>query len=124
LLVEIGTEFHILPAAFVMLVTSETVMEELTKYAVPVSVLLTFTEPELPFVWVVTVAVGADVSIVIDALVTVALGFHLLPALSEMMFLITGYKLKSAFPVTPIEIVPSEVHTTVNVIEVPAVAFG
>jgi hypothetical protein len=39
LIVEIGTEFHILSAAFVMLVTSETVMEELTKYAVPVSVL-------------------------------------------------------------------------------------
>ena len=39
LIVEIGTEFHILSAAFVMLVTSETVMEELTKYAFPVSVL-------------------------------------------------------------------------------------
>ena len=39
LIVEIGTEFHMLSAAFVMLVVSETVTEELTKYAVPVSVL-------------------------------------------------------------------------------------
>ncbi len=69
-------------------------------------------------------AVGADVSIVIDALVTVALGFHLLPALSEIMLFINGYKFKSPFPLTLIETVPSEVHTTVNVIEVPAVAFG
>jgi hypothetical protein len=70
------------------------------------------------------VAVGADVSIVIDALVTVALGFHLFPALSEMMLFMTGEDPLSTFPVTPIEIVPSVVHTTVNVIEVPAVAFG
>ena len=69
-------------------------------------------------------AVGADVSIVIDALVTVALGFHLFPALSEMMFFMSGEDPLSTFPVTPIEIVPSVVHTTVNVIEVPAVAFG
>ncbi len=39
LIVEIGTEFHILSAALVMLDTSETATEELTKYAVPVSVL-------------------------------------------------------------------------------------
>lgn len=69
-------------------------------------------------------AVGADVSIAIDALVNVALGFHLLPALSETMLFITGKDPLSVFPVTPIETVPSVVQTTVNVIEVPAVAFG
>ena len=69
-------------------------------------------------------AVGADVSIVIDALVTVALGFHLLPALSETMLFMTGKDPLSPFPVTSIEIVPSVVHTMVNVMEVPAVAFG
>jgi hypothetical protein len=39
LIVEIGTEFHMLSAALVILPTSDTVTEELTKYAVPVSVL-------------------------------------------------------------------------------------
>ena len=39
LIVEIATEFHMLSAALVMLDTSETATEELTKYAVPVSVL-------------------------------------------------------------------------------------
>ena len=63
-------------------------------------------------------------SIVIDALVTVALGFHLFPALSEMMLFMTGEDPLSVFTLTPIETVPSVVHTTVNVIEVPAVAFG
>jgi len=70
------------------------------------------------------VAVGADVSIVIDALVNVALGFHLLPTLSETMLFMTGKDPLSPFPLTLIETVPSVVHTTVNVIEVPAVAFG
>jgi hypothetical protein len=70
------------------------------------------------------VAVGADVSIVIDALVTVALGFHLFPALSEMILFITGKDALIPFPLTLIETVPSVVHTTVNVIDVPAVAFG
>jgi hypothetical protein len=39
LIVEIETEFHMLSAALVILPTSDTVTEELTKYAVPVSVL-------------------------------------------------------------------------------------
>jgi hypothetical protein len=39
LIVEIETEFHMLSAALVILPTSDTVTEEFTKYAVPVSVL-------------------------------------------------------------------------------------
>ncbi len=83
-------EFHALSAALVMLATFDTATDELTKYAVPVSVLCTFTEPELPFVWVATMAVGADVSIVIEELTTVTREFHLFPALSEMMLVING----------------------------------
>ena len=56
---EIVTWFHEASAALVMLALFVTVTVVFTKYAVPVSVLLTVAEPELPIVAVVSVTVGA-----------------------------------------------------------------
>jgi len=61
---------------------------------------------------------------VIEELETAELEFHLFPALSEMMLFMIGKLLSSPLLVILNETVPSVVHTTLKMIEVPEVAFG
>jgi hypothetical protein len=83
----IDTWFHTLSAAPVILARFDTVTDDRTRYAVPISVLDTDAEPDDLIVAAVNVTVGAPVSLVIVVVATELADGPVFPAASDTPFI-------------------------------------